>query len=504
MIEVTSMTKRYPGTTALSEVDFSISPGEIVALAGENGSGKSTLLKILAGHVQPDGGDVRIDGASLRFTSPAHAVSAGIGLVEQELAVAPHLSVAENVLLGALPSFPGLPGSVNWRAARRRAREAMAVLDLDVNPRALLGSLPINDQQLVAIASVIARRPRLMLLDEATSSLGEEETNHVIATARRLRDEGMSIVFVSHRMAEMRQVADRIVVLRDGKNSGAAPMADVTDKEVVRMLVGRDLDEIYPPRDRDAPGEPVLEVESLRAKGGAVRDASLTVRSGEIVGIAGLVGSGRSTLAQAVYGAIPIEAGEVRVHGKRVNFRHPAEALAAGVGFIGENRKAQGIMPGRSIVDNIMAASMRHLPGKLGFVDGRAVRRQAGEQAKRAGVKYAHATDSITTLSGGNQQKVLIARMLMREPAVMLFDEPTRGVDVGAKSEIYQRIADAARSGMGALVISSELPELLGLCDTIYVLSHGETVAKLDAEHATEERIAALAFVADEEGETAA
>lgn len=499
MIEITSLTKQYPGTKALSDVNVTFDRGEVVALAGENGSGKSTLLKILAGHVQPTHGQLTIDGVPTKFDAPTHAVAAGIGLVEQELAIAPHLSVAENVMLGALPNRKGLPGVIDWRAVRRRAKEAMSLLELDVNPRAILGGLPVNVQQLVAIANVISRRPRLMLLDEATSSLSEDETDHVIATVRKLRDEGMTIVFVSHRMAEMRQVADRIVVLRDGKNSGAAPLSEVTDREVVRMLVGRELSEIFPSGERPAPGEPVLEIENMTARGGVVRDASLTVRAGEIVGLAGLMGSGRSTLARAVFGAIPTDTGVVKFQGKPVHFHHPGEALRAGIGFIGENRKAHGILPGRSISENVMTASLRDLPLKFGLIDRKAVRARAIEWADRMRAKYARVTDPIEGLSGGNQQKILLARMLMRQPALLVLDEPTRGVDIGAKSEIYARIHEAAAEGKGALIISSELPELLGLCDTIYVLSHGHVVGRLDKSEATEERIAALAFASDEE-----
>lgn len=499
MIEIDGISKHYPGVTALSEVSFAIREGEVLALAGENGSGKSTMMKILAGHIQPDGGRILLDGEPVQFHTPTDAVAAGIGLVEQELAVATHLTVGENILLGALPRrrFGGL---IDWPAVRRRAREIMDLLGIDVSPRAILGELPVNVQQLVAIACVLARRPRVMLLDEATSSLSESETAHVLSIVRSLRDQGMSIVFISHRMREMRQVADRIVVLRDGEVSGEAMIDDVSDDEVVRMLVGRELKEIFPASSRRPEEREVLVVEGLEA-GRALHDASLRVREGEIVGLAGLVGSGRSTLAQCIGGAIRPTAGSIRLHGEEVAFRHPADALAAGIGFVGENRKTQGILPGRSITENITVINTSGAAASRGLLSRKREQARAHGAAAEVGAKYGRLSEPIESLSGGNQQKILLARAMMRKPRLLVLDEPTRGVDIGAKSEIYTLIDQAAAQGTGLLVVSSELPELLGLCDRIFVLSHGRVVGELDRATATEERIAALAFTSTEEAE---
>lgn len=500
MIEISGITKRYPGVTALSEVSLTIERGEVLALAGENGSGKSTLMKILAGHIQPDEGQIVIDGQPVHFQTPTDAVAAGIGLVEQELAIAPHLSVGENILLGALPRRRMAGGLIDWPAVRRRAREVMDVLQIGVSPRAILGELPVNTQQLVAIACVLARGPRLMLLDEATSSLSESETDHVLSTVRSLRDEGMSIVFISHRMREMRQVADRIVVLRDGSVSGAAMIDDVSDDEVVRMLVGRELKEIFPASGRRPDSEAVLTVEHLEA-GCGLHDASLTVHRGEIVGIAGLVGSGRSTLAQCLGGALRPTNGCILLNGQEMRFRHPADALDAGIGYVGENRKTQGVLSGRSITENITVIDTSSRSRKKGLLSRKREQARAQGAAAEVGAKYGRLSAPIESLSGGNQQKILLARALMHRPQVLVLDEPTRGVDIGAKSEIYTLIDQAASQGMGVVVVSSELPELLGLCDRIIVLSHGRVVGDLDRATASEERIAALAFSSAEQVE---
>lgn len=500
MIEIDGISKHYPGVTALSEVSLTLRKGEVLALAGENGSGKSTMMKILAGHIQPDEGRILIDGEPVQFHSPTDAVAAGIGLVEQELAVATHLTVGENILLGALPRRRMAAGLIDWPEVRRRAREVMDLLQIEVNPRAVLGDLPVNVQQLVAIACVLARGPRVMLLDEATSSLSESETDHVLSTVRSLRDEGMSIVFISHRMREMRQVADRIVVLRDGVVSGSAMIDEVSDDEVVRMLVGRELKEIFPADSRRSGGREVLAVEGLQA-GRGLENASLTVNSGEIVGIAGLVGSGRSTLAQCIGGALRPASGRILLHGKEMRFRHPADALAAGIGYVGENRKAQGVLPGRSITENLTVIDTSSRSHSRRFLSRKNEEKRARGAAASVGAKYGRLSEPIESLSGGNQQKVLLARALMRRPDVLVLDEPTRGVDIGAKSEIYTLIDQAASQGMGVLVVSSELPELLGLCDRIVILSHGRVVGELDRATASEERIAALAFSSSEQVE---
>jgi len=501
MLEINSLVKTYPGTTALDGVSLSISSGEILAIAGENGSGKSTLMKIIAGHLAADSGQLQVDGKAAKFSSPNDAVAAGIGLVEQELAVARHLTVAENIMLGALPTRRGIGLGVDWTQVRKRAREILDVLGIDVDPKAIVGQLPINIQQLVAIGSVLSRRPRLMLLDEATSSLSEDETDRLLGTLRRLKeDNGMGIIFISHRMREMREIADRIVVLRDGCVSGAAPMRDVSDGDVVKMLVGRVLDNVFT-SERAVTERIVLQTEALCAAE-FIKDVTMTVHAGEVVGLAGLMGSGRSTLAQTIFGAVPRTSGAVRIDGREVRFTHPAQALKAGVGFVGENRKAQGIFPGRSVRENMSAANLAK-NSQAGIMAATREKSLARKAISKFGVKCSDIEDLIEALSGGNQQKVLLARSIVREPKLLILDEPTRGVDVGAKAEIYEQIAQAAAKGMGFLVASSELTELLGLCDTIYVLSQGRIVGHLDRESATEERIAALAFHSEQAKEVA-
>ncbi|WP_437535000.1 sugar ABC transporter ATP-binding protein [Sorangium sp. So ce726] len=486
LVRAVGIVKRYPGVTALDGVDFEVLPGEVHAIVGENGSGKSTLLGVISGAIRPDGGHVARGGRNPRVLQPgdpAESRAAGIAHAQQEPQIAPALSVAENVMMGAWPTRLGW---VRWRELRRRAAEVLARIGVDLDVDAPAGQLPLGRRQLIEIARALLIEPRVLLLDEATSALTDDDVARLFGVVRALRDEGVGIALISHRLREVFELADRATVLRDGRVVGTVAVADTTERCLVSMMVGRDLASFWH-KEAVPIGAPALVVRELRR--GVLRDINLTVRQGEIVGLAGLVGAGRSALVRTLIGERRALAGEILVDGERVQIESPAHALRLGIACVPEDRKAQGIVPEWPVRMNAsLVALCARAPWALisrGF-DLAALKRGAGGMTVRA----ASVDQPVGRLSGGNQQKVVLAKNLAIAPRVLILDEPTRGIDVGAKTEIYAELAALARAGMGLLVVSSELPELLGVCDRIYVMFRGRIVAELPRHEATEERIA--------------
>lgn len=490
LIGMRGVVKRYPGVTALHGVDLFVEPGEVMAIVGENGAGKSTLLKILAGAEHPDAGSIEINGKPVHIQGPRDSQRLGISVIYQELNLAEHLSVAENIFAGREPRSRW--GTVDFAQMERRSSELLAELNISASPRAIVGRLNVARRQMVEIAKAISMEARLIVMDEPTSSLTEHEVKTLLRLIRQLRTRGVSVIYVSHRMREVFDIADRITVMRDGQLVGVRVTAEVTPDQVVTMMVGRELGHLYGERSRDKSihAQPVLDVRGLNA-GPRVRDVSFVVRPGEIVGFAGLIGAGRSETAQAVFGALPRESGNVLVAGERLDARHPRDAIRAGIGFVPEDRKWQGLFPGLPVRVNISSASLREVC--WGWLVSR--RREtvlARRQAEALNLRAAAIDVPVRTLSGGNQQKALLARWLARRPCLLLLDEPTRGVDVGAKAEIYRIIRAISAQGVGVVVISSDLPEVIGISDRIIVMREGRVVGELDAAIATEEQVMSL------------
>jgi ABC-type sugar transport system ATPase subunit len=495
LLEVEALTRRFPGVTAVDEVDFALRAGEVHALLGENGAGKSTLIKILGGALRRDAGTMRLNGDPVDFHSPSEALAAGIAVIYQELVLCPHLSVAENVLMGHLPRTAGV--RVDWPQTRSRVAALLAQLGVSLPLNAPVGRLSTAQQQLVEIAKALSRDSRILILDEPSAALGQSDLEHLFRVIRRLREQGVAIVYISHRLEEVFQIADRVTVLKDGRLVGSWPVAEVTMPRLVRAMTGRDLG-VTSAVSGDAAAQVRLEVRGL-GRHGAFRDVSVVLRGGEIVGVAGLVGSGRTELLRAIFGADRPDEGEIVVDGAPVRFRSPAQALRRGLGLLPEDRKAQGLLLNRSLRENVSLASLRRFT-RLGVLrpaqEDRAVRSLVTDlriAARGLG-------QPVVTLSGGNQQKVVLARWLARQCGILLFDEPTRGVDVGAKEEIYRLIHTLAAQGAAVLVVSSELKELFAICPRILVMREGRLVGEFAGETLREDDVVEAMLIGGQSG----
>jgi len=481
-----SLVKRYPGVLALDGVSIAARGGDVHAVAGENGAGKSTLMRVLSGAARPDAGTIRIDGRAVEFASPHAAHAVGIRMIHQELSLVPAMSVAENISLGAEPSRRGVVD------ATRRSRVAREVLDR-LGQRQLptdvaVERLSLAARQMTEIAKAVAARARVLIMDEPTAILAHEETEALFAVIGQLRAEGVAVLYISHRLDEIFRVADRVTVLRDGRVVSTSPVAEVTRDDVVRRMVGRELGAGYPAAAGER-GHEVLRIEALSS--GPVRDASLGLRRGEIVGIVGLVGSGRTELARAIYGAAPIRAGRMRLDDRPYAPRSPHDAIAAGIGLLPEDRKGQGLVLAAAIRENVSLSSLGAL-ARRGIVDRGRERAEVARWTDALGVRAPSIERPVRLLSGGNQQKVVLARWMLARSRILLFDEPTRGIDVGAKADIYALMRTLADDGAAILMISSDLPEALGMGDRIVVMRGGRMVATLDRPAATPDRVARL------------
>jgi ABC-type sugar transport system ATPase subunit len=491
LIEMRGIVKRYPGVTALRDVSLAVEPGEVMALVGENGAGKSTLLKILAGAERADDGVIEVSGVPIQASSPRESQARGIAVIYQELNLANDLSVAENIYVGR--ELKTRFGTIDFRAMERGAGELLATLGISISPAEIVGNLNIALRQMVEIAKALLVDARVVVMDEPTSSLTEEEVDTLLRLVRQLRSHGVSVIYVSHRMREIFQIADRITVMRDGAVVGLRDAATASPGDIVQMMVGRELEDLYGVRTAavDQTAVPTLEVRGL-GSGKLLHDVSFSVRPGEIVALAGLIGAGRSDAALSIFGAAKRTGGDILIDGKPMALRTPSEAMDAGIGFVPEDRKSQGLFLGLPVRENMSSASLEKI-SRLSLVSRRRDKSLAQQFARMLGLRSSAIEVAAGTLSGGNQQKVVLARWLARSPRLLILDEPTRGVDVGAKAEIYQLIRNIASEGVAVLVVSSELTEVLGIADRIVVMREGYGVGELDAADASERRVMALA-----------
>jgi L-arabinose transport system ATP-binding protein len=490
LLEVRGVGKRFGVVQALSDVTLPIRAGEILALVGENGAGKSTLTRIIEGVYQPDTGDVVFDGAPVRLRAPADAHAAGIRVIHQEPDIFPDLSVAENLFVGDLRGVGGIFLDSADLARRTRALLARFGLEHALSPWTLAGRLGPARRQLLEIMRALRAGVRLLALDEPTSSLTDDEARLLFGVVQQLRREGVALIYISHRMPEIRTLADRVAILRDGRLVACRPIADLSEADIVHLMVGRAVNAMF-----DRPPAPVGRV-ALETRGlttARVRDINLEIRAGEVVGLGGLNGAGRSELALAIFGQDRLTAGSVLVDGAEIRLRSPADAIAAGIGLAPEERKGQALLLMRSVAENITLCVPERV-SRFGFLRRAAQRLVAGEQVERMRIKISSLDQLVAELSGGNQQKVVLGRWLARAPRVLILDEPTRGIDVGAKAEIYRLIAQLAANGIAILFISSELPELIGLSDRILVMAAGRIVGELQRAEATEQRVLNLAM----------
>ncbi|MBU6301573.1 MAG: sugar ABC transporter ATP-binding protein [Verrucomicrobia bacterium] len=481
--------KSFPGVRALHDVHLRVHPGEVLALLGENGAGKSTLMKILAGVQKPDAGTLEADGVPIPPGSVQEALRQGIALIHQELNLATNLTVGANIFLGREPNRHGW---IDEKAIAAEARRVLDLVGLDLDPSREVGDLTLGQMQLVEIAKALSVNARVLILDEPTSSLSARETERLFAVMNELRDRGVSLIYISHRLAEIHRMADRVTVLRDGVNAGELARAEISHDAMVRLMVGRDVSRVYQ-RTSGTPGAVVLEVNEVRTAANPGHGVSLQVRAGEIVGLAGLIGAGRTELLEALFGVNPPLSGEIRVEGRILRAQHPRDAVLGGLALVPEDRKKQGVVLAESVRRNLSLASLER-DRVRGFLLNEAAESGITERMIRElRIKTPGEEQPVRFLSGGNQQKVVIGKWLAMSPRVFLLDEPTRGIDVGAKQEIYQLMEKLAASGAGILFVSSELEEILGLADRVLVMHEGKLAGDLRRDELTEERIMTLA-----------
>ena len=484
LLQMRGITKTFPGSIALAGADLEVARGEVHAIVGQNGAGKSTLMKVLNGAYRRDGGSIEFDGHPIDFVTPQQAQANGVSTIFQEINLVPFRSVAENIFMGREPRRLGL---VDWPRLNREARELLERLDVHIDVRKPLMTYNVAIQQMVAIARAVSFQSKLVIMDEPTSSLDEREVETLFTVIRGLKGSGVSVIYISHRLDELHQICDRITVMRDGRTVDNRAMAEITKLEIVARMLGKELGEVrregatgFAGRDHEHGETALLEARNVRQRR-MLRDASVTVHAGEIVGLAGLLGSGRTELARSIFGADPVESGEVRYDGEAAAFESPAHAIRAGIGLVSEDRKAEGIVPFMSVRENLTLAALPAL-AKRGIVDREQQQEIVDRFIERLSIKTAGPDQPIRELSGGNQQKVLLARWLCLNPRLLILDEPTRGIDVGAKAEIQALIDELAGNGLGVLMISSETEEIIEGSDRVVVLRDGRTVAEFDRE----------------------
>jgi ribose transport system ATP-binding protein len=487
LARLTAITKSFGGVRALRGVDFEVRSGEVHALIGENGAGKSTLMRVLGGEMIPSSGEVRIDGQHVEFRDPRRARAMGIAIIHQELALAPDLSVAENIFLGELSPV------ISWRALRERARELIQTLGFDIDPARRVGALAIAHQQVVEIAKALSRKVKIIVFDEPTAVLSTQDAERLHEIIGKLRSEGVGVVYISHRLEEVLRISDRVTVMKDGEVVGTEDARSLTIDNAIRMMVGRPMSALFPDKGTRLFGEERLAVRDLRA-GRLVRGISFSLRAGEIVGLGGLVGSGRTEVARVIFGADPLESGAIHLNGHEIKVRSPKDAVAAGICLVPEDRKLQGVVLDMPIRVNVTMARLAAVVNRFGFLRSGLERTIVTDLGKSMRLKASRIEAPVSSLSGGNQQKVVLAKWFHAGGDVIILDEPTRGVDVGAKSEIYGLVLKLAEAGKAVLVISSEHQELFGLCDRVLVMGEGRLRGELQPQDYSEENLLSLAI----------
>ena len=488
LLEVRKVTKRFPGVVALSGVDLEVGPAEVVALIGENGAGKSTLMKILAGVQPADEGELMVEGKAVRFSGVQDAQKAGVALIHQELNLAENLTVAANLFLGREPSKFGW---IDQGLIEHETVRLLKMVGLEVSPDTLVGDLTLGKQQLVEIAKALSTEAKVIIMDEPTSSLSLSESERLFEVIRDLRESGVSVIYISHRLGEVKELADRVVVFRDGENAGLLKRDEIEHDAMVRMMVGRDVSQFYQRTKHDL-GEVMLSVQGLRTVEHPSHELDFEVRAGEVVGVAGLVGAGRSEMLAALFGAQPALAGDVSVEGKGGLPRSPREALGRGLALVPEDRKGQGLIIEMAVKENMSLASLRS-EAKGPFLNQQSEEQLVEEMTEALSIKTPGSWQLARYLSGGNQQKIVLAKWLALKPKVLLLDEPTRGIDIGAKEEIYLLMEKFAREGMAVLFVSSEMEEIMGMSDRTLVMHEGRITGQLEREEFSEEAIMELA-----------
>jgi rhamnose transport system ATP-binding protein len=490
LLSATNVDKSYAGVHALRNASLEVRAGEVHALIGENGAGKSTLIKIITGAVDPDTGVLRLNGARITQNSPRLAKQLGIAAIYQQPALFPELSVSENIAIGL--EEVSILGRVDWRARKRRAAELLARVGARIDPDTDAGALTMPEQQLVEIARALGAQAKVLIMDEPTASLSEEDTQNLFAVIRQLRAEGVGIIYISHRLEELPLIADRVTVLRDGQTIDTREMAEVDRQQLIQLMVGRELSAVFPKKTVEC-GAVGLELRRLGCSASGIHDIDLSVRAGEIVGLAGLVGAGRTELARTIFGLTPADQGEILLRGKPVNVSSAARAIELGIAYVPEDRRRHGVILDFAISANITLASLDKF-SRAGALDIRREQEVAAEYARKLGIKTPTIYSPVATLSGGNQQKVALSRWLVTKPSMLILDEPTQGIDVGAKSEVHALMTELASQGVAILMISSELPEILGMSDRVAVMHGGTIVGSLDRNEASQEKILAMAL----------
>ncbi|EOD01779.1 ribose ABC transporter ATP-binding protein RbsA [Caldisalinibacter kiritimatiensis] len=484
VLEMKNITKEFPGVKALDNVNLRVYKGNVMALLGENGAGKSTLMKILSGVYKKDVGKIIYEGKEVEFKTPKESQEKGISIIHQELNLIPELTIGENIFLGREPltSFR----KIDWDKLYKDSKELLNRLGVDEDPRKPVSELSIGQQQMVEIAKALSLNAKIIIMDEPTDALTDKETESLFKVINELKNEGRSIIYISHRLNEIFEICDDVTVLRDGEFIGENSINELNEDKIIEMMVGRKLTEQFPRVDVEK-GDVVLKVKEL--SNDYVKNINFTLRRGEILGISGLMGAGRTELAKTIFGALKKESGEIYLEGKEININSPKDALKEGIAYVSEDRKSEGLILGLSVAENMSISSLKQLTGFLGKIDRNKEKKEVEGYVDKISIKTPSIEQKIKNLSGGNQQKVAIAKSLMTSPKVLILDEPTRGVDVGAKKEIYDIINKFKKEGMSIIMISSEIQEILGMSDRILVMHDGEITGELDIDNASQETI---------------
>lgn len=486
LVSMQGIEKYFPGVHALKNVSLELRKGEVLALLGENGAGKSTLMKILTGVYNKDEGQIFFEGKEVQIDNPKAAQELGISIIHQEFNLLPHLTVAQNIFIGREPRTK-IRGVLNEKELNRKAQIILDDLNLSMSPKTRVAELSVAEQQMVEIAKALSVQCKVLIMDEPTAALTESEVEELFRVIKDLKSKGVGIVYISHRLEELEYIVDRVTVMRDGAYIGTVNYKDTTLDELISMMVGRDITEKFPKRNVNV-GETILEVKGLSRKD-VLKDINFKLRRGEILGIAGLMGAGRTELARAIFGADPIDTGEILLEGKPIKITSPVQAINAGIGYLSEDRKKDGVALDLDVESNVILASVMDYSNKMGIVKRKDCIEETNKQVKNLKVKTPTISQKVKFLSGGNQQKVIIGKWLCKDSKILIFDEPTRGIDVGAKFEIYQLMNKLVAEGSAIIMISSELPEILGMSDRILVMHEGEISGELDIKEASQEKI---------------